>query len=81
MAVDRIRSFPLFYGKQKDSLIISDVASGVKEQVGDLDIHPIARQEFLLTGFVTHNSSKVHTIKCPPKSRHEIFNNPNSSFH
>lgn len=53
MAVDRIRSFPLFYGKQKDSLIISDVASLVKEQVGDLDIHPIARQEFLLTGFVT----------------------------
>jgi len=20
-------------------------------------------------------------VKCPPKSRHEIFNNPNSSFH
>jgi len=63
MAVDRIRSFPLFYGKQKDSLIISDVASLVKEQVGDLDIHPIARQEFLLTGFVTGPDTLFENVK------------------
>jgi asparagine synthase (glutamine-hydrolysing) len=63
MAVDRIRSFPLFYGRQKDSLIISDVASLVKEQVGDLDIHPIARQEFLLTGFVTGPDTLFENVK------------------
>lgn len=35
----------------------------VKEQVGDLDIHPIARQEFLLTGFVTGSDILFEDVK------------------
>jgi len=63
MAVDRIRSFPIFYGKQKDSLFISDVACWVKEQVGDIDMEPISRQEFLLTGFVTGPDTLFENVK------------------
>ncbi len=63
MAVDRIRSFPLFYGKQRDSLFVSDVAYWVKEQIGDLHMEPIARQEFVLTGFVSGSDTLFKNVK------------------
>lgn len=53
MAVDRIRSLPLFYGLYEGNLFISNNARWVREQVKDFEMDSLAREEFLLTGFVT----------------------------
>lgn len=63
MAVDRIRSFPIFYGKQEDQLFISDDARWIKEQVKDRNMDPVAQEEFFLTGFVTGSDSLFTNVK------------------
>lgn len=63
MAVDRIRSLPLFYGIREDNLYISNDARWVREQISDDDMDPLAREEFLLTGFVTGPHSLFPRVK------------------
>ncbi|MEI6610527.1 MAG: asparagine synthetase B family protein [Deltaproteobacteria bacterium] len=52
-AVDRVRSIPLFYGEAKGQVFLSDDAEWIRRSVGDTEIDPFARQEFLFTGYVT----------------------------
>lgn len=52
-AVDRLRSFPLFYGTAHGELFLSDEADWVRRQVGDIRRDTVAEREFLLTGYVT----------------------------
>lgn len=52
-AVDRVRSFPLFYACVKDKLFLSDDAEWVRLQVGGEQRGRLAETEFLLTGYVT----------------------------
>lgn len=52
-AVDRVRSVPLFYGMANGTFYLSDDAEWVRDQVGDIDMDPIGREEFKLAGYVT----------------------------
>ena len=52
-AVDRVRSIPLFYGEAQGQLFLSDDADWVRKSVRDEKMNPMARQEFLHTGYVT----------------------------
>ena len=52
-AVDHVRSIPLFYGRNGDSLFISDEAEWVRAKVGTVRVDAASRTEFLLAGFVS----------------------------
>lgn len=52
-AVDHIRSRPLFYANYEGCLYLSDDAEWVRQQVGDSEMDPLAREEFQIAGFVT----------------------------
>jgi asparagine synthase (glutamine-hydrolysing) len=51
--VDHIRSRPLFYGQAGGRFYLADEAEWVRQQVGDREMDPIAREEFQLAGYVT----------------------------
>ena len=61
--VDHIRSRPLFYGKKANHFYLSDDAVWVRQQVGEDEMDPVAREEFLLTGYVTGSDTLFATIK------------------
>ena len=63
MAVDRLRTMPLFYGTWNDTLFISDNARWVREKVEEREMDPIARQEFLLAGYVTGPDTLFSRVK------------------
>lgn len=52
-AVDRIRSIPLFYANIFDTCLVSNDPYWIQEQIGNQEIDPDARIEYLLTGYVT----------------------------
>lgn len=52
-AVDRVRSIPLFYAVQGDSLFLSDDADWIRTRVEARRFDTGAAKEFLHTGFVT----------------------------
>lgn len=62
-AVDRIRSIPLFYGRRGHDFFISDSADWVRNQVGDDKIDPLAKEEFLLCGYVTGPDTLFPEVK------------------
>ena len=62
-AVDRIRSIPLFYGQKGDDFFVSDAAEWVREQVGDTQMDPIAKEEFLGCGYVTGPDTLFPNVK------------------
>jgi len=62
-AVDRLRSIPLFYGKLGTDVFISDDARWVKDRVGDQELEPLAKQEFLATGYVTGPDTLFPKVK------------------
>lgn len=53
VAVDRIRSFPLFYIKSKKDVYISDSVEKLKDIIGDLKVETEHLQELIATGYVT----------------------------
>lgn len=63
IAVDRIRSLPLFYGQHNGKFFISDDARWVREQVHDNEMDPIAREEFLTCGYVTGPDTLFPNVK------------------
>ncbi|HAL65880.1 MAG TPA: hypothetical protein DCP10_09975 [Bacteroidales bacterium] len=63
VAVDRIRSLPLFYGLHEGNLFISNDARWVRDQVGDKEMDPLAKEEFLLTGFVVGPDTLFPKVK------------------
>lgn len=52
-SVDRIRGVPLFYGQCAGIFFLSDDAEWVRQQINSERMDPIARDEFLLAGYVT----------------------------
>lgn len=62
-AVDRVRSIPLFYGQVNGQIFLSDDAEYVRKSVGDIEIAPVARQEFLFTGYVTGNETLFPNVR------------------
>ncbi|MGM0914235.1 MAG: asparagine synthase-related protein [Pseudomonadota bacterium] len=61
--VDHVRSRPLFYAHVGDKFYLSDNAEWVRVQAGDTDMDPIAREEFLLAGYVTGPNTLYATVK------------------
>lgn len=51
--VDHVRSRPLFHGQAGGRFFLADDAEWVRQQVGDQEMDPIAREEFQLAGYVT----------------------------
>lgn len=62
-AVDHIRSFPLFYAINNGDLFLSDDAEWIRQQVGDEEMDPVAREEFLLAGYVTGSDTLYPQVK------------------
>lgn len=62
-AVDHVRSIPLFYSQRGQTLILSDDAEWVRSQVDDNEMDPIAREEFLLAGYVTGSDTLYSHVK------------------
>ena len=62
-AVDRVRSSPLFYAQKANEFYLSDCADWVREQVGNTELDPIAKEEFLLTGYVTGSDTLFPNVK------------------
>ena len=53
IAVDHVRSYPLFYAKAKTELYVSDDADWIRCQISDKVFDNFRRDEFILTGYVT----------------------------
>jgi len=62
-AVDRVRSIPLFYGQKGADFYLSDSAEWVREKLGNQKIDPLAKEEFLLTGYVTGSDTLFPDVK------------------
>jgi asparagine synthase (glutamine-hydrolysing) len=56
-AVDRVRSFPLFYALLGDILFLGDNPYRIQEKLGDRQTDPLAVAELYLTGYVTGDST------------------------
>jgi asparagine synthase (glutamine-hydrolysing) len=61
--VDHVRSWPLFYGQMNGQLYLSDDSEWVREQVGDHEMDPVAREEYQLAGYVTGNETLFPNVK------------------
>lgn len=62
-AVDRVRSIPLFYGQKGTDFFLSDCAEWIRQQVENIEMDPLAREEFLLTGYVTGADTLFPDVK------------------
>ncbi len=62
-AVDRVRSIPLFYAQKANEFYLSDCADWVREQVSNIELDPLAKEEFLLTGYVTGPDTLFPDVK------------------
>lgn len=74
-AVDHIRSYPLFFGKDENNFYMSDSAEWVRKKVKDLEMDRIAREEFQLAGYVTGNDTLYPNVKQLQAGEFLIFNN------
>jgi len=63
VAVDRVRSIPVFYGQQGGTVFVSDDAEWVRQSVGDTEMEPLAREEFQLAGYVTGSDTLYPNVK------------------
>lgn len=63
MAVDKIRSIPIFYGQKHGKLYVSDDPRWILKQVKNKKIDSIARKEFFLTGYVTGSDTLFSDVK------------------
>lgn len=61
-AVDRIRTYPLFYASEGDQLFISDDASWIKDNLQNNVLNEYAVIEFYQSGFVTGNQTLYKNI-------------------
>ncbi|WP_414730301.1 asparagine synthase-related protein [Zhongshania aliphaticivorans] len=62
-AVDHVRSMPLFYGTSDGQFYISDNADWVRRQVNDVEMDRLAKEEFLLAGYVTGSDTLYPNVK------------------
>jgi len=63
VAVDHIRSYPLFYAEYNDNFYLSDNAEWVRCQVEDKEMDADAKQEFQILGYVTQRNTLYPTVK------------------
>jgi len=63
VAVDRLRSIPLFYSLKDNIFYLSDNAYWIKNELDLKELDKISEQEFLLTGYVTDRDTLFAEIK------------------
>lgn len=63
VVVDRVRSMPLFYGQKEEQVFISDSAEWVRQQLGETQMDPVAKDEFQLAGYVTGQDTLYPNVK------------------
>ena len=63
LAVDRIRSYPIFYSIYNGILYVSCDANWILAQIGESEIDEAAKVEFLMTGFIPGDSTLSSHIK------------------
>lgn len=63
LAVDHVRSYPLFYATTDDGVYVSNDAHWIKARLPAPRVDPIAEFEFLLTGVVTGRDTLYPEIK------------------
>ncbi len=63
IAVDRLRSMPIFYQYSGEELLISDDAKLIKDRIDNNSIDPIKLLEFKLTGYTIGNSTLLDNVK------------------
>jgi len=63
VAVDRLRSIPLFYSLKNNIFYLSDNAYWIKDKLALKELDKISEQEFLLTGYVTGKDTLFSEIK------------------
>lgn len=63
IAVDRIRSIPLFYAKKEEEYLISDDPYWIKENIENNKFDELSKNELLLTGYVTGSDTLYKDIK------------------
>ncbi len=74
IAVDRIRSKPLFYSEYENKLYVSDSVEWLRKKLKINHISQLSKDEFLLTGFVTGNDSLFEGIKQLQAGQYLLFN-------
>ena len=60
-AVDRIRTFPLFYSKHNNTFYISDDAYNLQDTTGN-KVNKLNSYEFLSTGYITNKGTLIDNI-------------------
>jgi len=63
IAVDRVRSIPLFYAVDGGTLYVSDDAYWIGSEIGCNEVDKVAQLEYLLAGYVTGDQTLSHRIK------------------
>lgn len=61
--VDHVRSVPLFYAKVNNNFYLSDDAEWIRQQLDETEMDVIAKEEFLLCGYVTGQDTLYKSIK------------------
>lgn len=63
VVADRVRSIPLFYGHDNDSVYLSDDPYWIQNRIGVHDLDNRAKDEFLMTGYVTGDRTLSPVVK------------------
>ena len=63
LAVDAVRSIPLFYGFSGGTAFVSDDAYWIKEKTGEIEFDPQSTEEFLYTGYITGPDTLYERVK------------------
>ena len=79
-AVDRLRSFPLFYTIKNKTLYLSDDIYWIKNETNYKEINELNKEEFRLTGYVTGDETLVNNIYQLQAGEYIIWNKRNRNL-
>ncbi|MDD3628885.1 MAG: asparagine synthase-related protein [Actinomycetota bacterium] len=79
-AVDRVRSFPLFYSSKNNSFHITDDAYLLRDELKLKKISEISSVEYLLTAYVTGSDTLYDEIKQIQAGEYLFFDSKNSKL-
>lgn len=81
IAVDRVRSMPLFYSNAKTGFYVSNDANWLKNNIQVSEVDSIAKEEFLLTGYVTGADTLFPEIRQVQAGELLVIEEKNDEYH
>lgn len=78
LAVDRIRSIPIFFSHFNGNFYISDNANWIQQEIKDYKMNEISKLEFLMTGYVIGNETLYSNIKQLKSGEYLVYNKKNN---